>query len=92
MKRWLEGLWQKFRPAFEELIVHFLITVVTLASLAGVEWTVEALHLAEKVIPKTELRFSDWMFYLDALAVTVINVVGVYKALRVVLRSENEDE
>lgn len=86
IKRFLAGLWRKFEPALEELIVHFLITTVTVLSLAGVEWLVEILHLAHMVIPRTGVTLAEWMFYLDILAVTGINLVGVFKALRVVLR------
>jgi len=86
IKAFFARVWRGFRPAFEELIVHFLITAVTLFSLAGVEWLLEGLHLAYKAIPRTDITLSEWMFYLDVLAVTGINIVGVYRALRVVLR------
>ena len=86
IRAFFASLWESFRPSFEELLVHFTITAVTLFSLAGVEWLLEVLNLARKVIPRTDVTLSDWMFYLDVLAATVINIVGVYRALRVVLR------
>ena len=86
MRRFLAGLGANLRPAFEEIIAHFAITALTLLSLAGVEWLLEALHIAHKVIPRTELTLSDWMLWLDVVAATGINVVGMYRAVQAVLR------
>ena len=85
VRGFVTGLWAHVRPAVEELVAHLLVTLLTILSLAVVEWLLGVLHLEHRHLPGTGVTLSDWMFCLDVIAVTLINAVGVYRALRVVL-------
>jgi len=85
LKNFVLWIWPPLKPAAQEIIVHFLVTILTILSLLGIEVFLEVVHLAGKEI-MAKFTFSDLMFDLDLLAVVVINVVGVFKALKVVYR------
>jgi hypothetical protein len=84
-KEFIVGLWRHLKPAVQELIVHFVITILTILSLEGVEKALEILGLDQRTIYH-EVTFAEWMFYLDLAAVTGINIVGVLRALIVVFK------
>jgi hypothetical protein len=40
-------------------------------------------------VPFLGLKLSDWMFGLDVLAATLINLVGIYRALKELFAGES---
>ena len=88
IERFCLWIWPALKPGAQEIVVHFLITVLTLASLKGIEGFVWAIGISKREIFPL-FTVEDLMFYLDILAVTVINLVGVVRALKVIYRGHD---
>ena len=63
-----------------EIVVHLGVTVLSVLSIALIEWLLHVLGLDDRKIPWTEFKLSDWMFDLEMLAATTIIIVGIIKA------------
>jgi hypothetical protein len=74
-----------------EIASHFVLTVLVILSIGGTEATLGLFHLSGRLVPFFGQVFgitaSDWLFALDLVSATLINVVGIYKAVVVLWRS-----
>jgi hypothetical protein len=73
----------KVRGPADELIAHFLITVMSILAIAGVGCLVQLIHLDGKTIPLMGISLGEWFFDLDVVAATFINAAGIFKAVKV---------
>lgn len=72
----------KLIRAASEILAHFLITVMSLLGIAGTGVVLDLLRLTSKTIPLTNLTLGEWIFILEVISATLINVVGIYKSIR----------
>jgi len=87
-------LWPRLREPLVEILVHFVVSILSVLSIASVEFLLYAVHLDDKAIPIFQwlglnfvITLSDWMLMLEVLAATVVNGVGIVKAILVLVRS-----
>jgi hypothetical protein len=64
-----------------EIIVHFVVTVLSVLSIALIEILLRLVGLDGKEIPWVNITLGDWMFYLEVIAATAILAVGIVKAV-----------
>ena len=72
----------KLIKAAAEIVAHFFITVMSLLGIAGTGLVLDLLGLTSKTIPLTNLTLGEWIFMLEIISATLINVVGIYKSIR----------
>jgi hypothetical protein len=88
----------KLQEPVIEIIVHLVVTVLSVLSIALVDWLLAAIRLEGKVMPGSVLVFrllgieatatlGDWMFLLEVVAATVIIVIGIGKACFALVKS-----
>jgi hypothetical protein len=65
-----------------EIVAHFVITVMSLLGIAGTGVVLDFLGLSSKTIPLTSLSLGEWIFTLEVVSATLINLVGIYKSIR----------
>ena len=87
-------LWPRLREPLVEILVHLLVSILSVLSIALVEFLLYVVHLDGKAIPIFQwlglnvlVTLSDWMLMLEVVAATVINGVGIGKAIVVLVRS-----
>jgi hypothetical protein len=97
--RFIEAtLWPRLEQPLADIIVHFVVSFLSVLSIASLELMLHIAGLDGKAIPGTQLMLkwlgantqitlSDWMIVLEVAAVTVINIVGIYRALTGLARS-----
>lgn len=74
------------KPAIE-IVAHFVLTLIVILAIAGTEYTLGLLHLSARMVPFFKITVSDWLFDLDCVSATLINAVGMIKAVIVLWRS-----
>lgn len=72
----------KLLRAAGEIVAHFLITVMSLLGIAGTGHVLDFLGLSSKMIPLIGVSLGEWIFILEVISATLINVVGIYKSIR----------
>jgi hypothetical protein len=63
-----------------EILVHFIVTVLAISSIAAIEWLLHLYGLDGRKLPGTTFTLSDLMFSLEVIAATVIILIGVGRA------------
>jgi hypothetical protein len=92
MLAWLRNLLvTRVAPRLElpaaEIIVHLIVTLASVGSIAIVELALSGVGLSGKAIPKTGLTLGELMFFLEVAAATLIIAIGVIKAAIALIRS-----
>jgi hypothetical protein len=64
-----------------EILVHLMVTVFSVLSIALIELLLHIVRLDGRKVPGTYVTLSDWMFLLEVIAATLIISVGVVKAV-----------
>ena len=72
----------KLVRAVSELIAHFIITVMSLLGIAGTGLILDFLGLSSKHIPLIDISLGEWIFILEVISATLINIFGIYKSIR----------
>jgi hypothetical protein len=90
--RWLgkilaDRVWPRLEVPVIEIIVHLIVTVLSILSIVAIELLLHTVGLDGRQIPGTELSLSAWMFWLEILAATAIIFVGIAKATAALVRS-----
>jgi hypothetical protein len=91
-------LWPKAEEPIVEILIHLAVTVLSVLSIAFIELLLYVMRLDGKEIPGTALLFrwlgldttatlSDWMLLLEIFAASAIIIVGIVKAIVVLVRS-----
>jgi hypothetical protein len=89
---WLRNfLDNKLLPRLElpaaEIVLHLIVTVLSILGIAGIEGLLYLVGLDRKLIPGTTIALGDWMFVLEIVAATAIILIGIGKAIHALLRS-----
>jgi len=71
---------RKLEVPAAEIVVHLGVTVLSVLSIAFIEWVLHVVGLDGKRVPWVEITLSDWMFDLEVIAATAIIAIGVFKA------------
>lgn len=91
MGRLRDFLDKKLLPRLElpaaEIILHLIVTVLSILSIAGIEGLLRLSGLDRRLIPATTIQLGDWMFGLEVVAATAIILIGIGKAIYALLRS-----
>lgn len=80
-------LWPGLEKPLVEIILHFIITLLSILTIAGIDGVLHFIGLEGKRIPIIQVSLGDWMFWLEILAATAIIVVGIGKAIIALVRS-----
>jgi hypothetical protein len=80
-RRFLSLVAAKLEVPATEIIVHFVVTVLSVLSIALIEILLRVAGLDEKEIPWINITLGDWMFYFEVTAATAILAVGIFKAV-----------
>jgi hypothetical protein len=81
------GFREKIVGPICDLAAHFLVTIVAISCIAGTEWILDLYKLGSNDIPFVHIRLADWMFDMEVISATLINAIGIIKAVRVVWSS-----
>ncbi len=73
----------KLEVPIAELLVHFIVTVVALLSIAAIGWFLKFVGLNDTMIPLTSLKLDDAMLMLEVVAAIGIIGFGVLAAIAV---------
>ncbi len=92
MLAWLRNLLAtKVGPRLElpaaEIIVHLIVTLASVGSIAAVELMLWIVGLSGKEIPRTGVRLDELMLFLEVAAASLIIVVGIIKAVVALVKS-----
>jgi len=71
----------KLQVPAAEIIVHLVVSMLSVMSIELIELLLRSLGLDGKKIPGTGIVFSDWILILDIVAATAIIIVGIGKAV-----------
>jgi hypothetical protein len=74
-------LWRKLELPFTEIVVHLIVTLLSILSIASIEFMLRLVGLSGKQIPLTKVPVDEWMFFLEILAATLIISIGLVKAV-----------
>ena len=88
----------RLKEPFVEIAVHSVVTVLSVLSIAFIEWLLVLLRLDGKEMPGSALLFrwlgfetkatlGDRMFVLEVVAATVIIVIGIGRACYALVKS-----
>jgi hypothetical protein len=88
----------KLKEPVVEIVVHLVVTILSVVSIALIEGLLIIFRLEDKKMPGSALLFQllgvettatlgDWMFLLEVVAATVIIVIGIGKACYVLVKS-----
>jgi hypothetical protein len=80
-KRFIALIWRKTEVPVTEILVHAIVTILSILSIAAIELILNLVKLGDKNIPFTTITLSQWMFYLEILAATLIILIGTFKAV-----------
>lgn len=83
----VQDVWSRLEIPIAEIVVHAIVTILSVLSIALTERTIHLVGLDAKVIPHTPITLSEWMFYFEILAATLINLIGIAKAVAALVRS-----
>jgi hypothetical protein len=78
---------QKLAKPANEIVAHFVLSILTILALAGTEFILWVLNIDNKMIPLFGITLGEWMFDLDLISATLINAVGIIKALIVLWKA-----
>jgi len=92
LRRYVETLWPELEEPLTVIIVHTLVTCLSVLSIAFIKLILYIAGLDGKVIPgtrpvlqwfglNTEVTLSDWMFVLELIGATIIIMIGIYRAI-----------
>lgn len=76
-----QGFLLRLARAVGELIAHFCLSVISLLTIAGTAFILRYLHLDSKAIPLLGLSLGDWTFLSEVASATLINLVGMIRAV-----------
>jgi len=87
-----DTLWPRLEQPLADIIVHFVVSLLSVLSIAFLELVLHIAGLDGKAIPGTQLMLkwlgfntqvtlSDWMTVLEVGAITVINIAGIFRAI-----------
>jgi hypothetical protein len=79
----LKGLRRKLTKPTNEIAAHFLVSAMALIAIALIDQLLSLLGLGIKPLPLIRIPFNEWMFGLDIISATAVNVVGTIKAVLV---------
>jgi len=65
-----------------EIIAHCIITIFFLAAMRVTEWVFAGLGMTDTLIPYTSIKIRDWMMLMEVGAATIINLVGLFEAVK----------
>lgn len=71
----------RLAAAVGELLAHFVITIVTVLTIAATGLVLYELGLDKRCIPWTHIQFGDWMLFMEIVSATAINLVGAARAV-----------
>jgi hypothetical protein len=81
----LSRLSAKLELPVAEALVHFIVSVVMVLGIAGVDLLLDRLALSGKTIPWTDLKLGDAMFMLEVVAAIGIIGSGVIAAVVIMI-------
>jgi hypothetical protein len=82
-----DRFWPRLENPVIEILVHLVVTILSILSIALIEVLLHAIGLDGKLIPGTSLSLSSWMFWLEIVAASAIIIVGIFKATVALVRS-----
>jgi hypothetical protein len=82
-----DQLWPRLEAPLVEIVVHLIVTALSIISIYGIEILLRALGLGEKLIPIFGVTLNHWMFGLEVVAATAIIAVGIVRATIALVRS-----
>jgi hypothetical protein len=85
--KFLTDVWNRLEVPVGDIVVHSVVTVLSILSIAGIELLLHCVKLDGKSIPLTNITLSEWMFFLEILAATLIILVGIVKAVARLVKS-----
>ena len=74
-------------PAYE-IAAHFILSVMAILAIAGTDLLLSLLGLGVRTLPFVTITLSDWMFDLDLVSATLVNVMGMIRAVIVLWTSK----
>jgi hypothetical protein len=85
----------RLKDPVAEIVVHLVVTVLAVLSIAIIEWLLILIGLDGKDMPGSALLFQwlgittlgEWMFFLEVVAATVIIITGIGKAFYALVKS-----
>jgi hypothetical protein len=83
----LKGLRRRLAEPANEIAAHFILSVMAIVALAGTELLLRLLGIDNRRIPLVGITLADWMFDLDLVSATLINAVGMIRAVNVLWKA-----
>jgi hypothetical protein len=63
------------------IFVHFVVSILTLASLFLIGWALRIMQISDEIIPGSTTTLGRWILYLEIVAASVIIIAGSVEAL-----------
>jgi hypothetical protein len=83
----IRAVWSRLEVPLAEIVVHTVVTILSLLSIAGIEVLLRWLRLDGKQFPHLNITLSEWMFYLEIMAASLIIGIGIIKAVIALVRT-----
>lgn len=80
-------LWPRLELPVVEIILHFIVTVLSILTIAGIELVLYVVGLDGRQIPLVKITLGELMFVLEVVAAGAIIFVGITKAVLALVRS-----
>jgi hypothetical protein len=79
--RFLSDVWARLALPAALIVVHFLVSILALVSLALIEWMLRITRIDGEIIPGSHTTLGSWILYLERVASSVIIIAGTVEAL-----------
>jgi hypothetical protein len=80
--------WKGLAEPVYEMAAHFILSVIAILAIAVTDLLLSRLGLGVRTVPFVSITLSDWMFDLDVVSATLVNVVGMIRAVIVLWTSQ----
>lgn len=80
--------WKGLVEPVYEMAAHFILSVIAILAIAVTDLLLSRLGLGVRTVPFVSITLSDWMFDLDVVSATLVNVVGMIRAVIVLWTSQ----
>ena len=78
---WSEVVWARLALPLALMIVHFVVSLLALLSLAAIKTVLKLIGIEDEIIPASSTTVGHWILYLEVVACSVIIVAGAFEAL-----------
>jgi hypothetical protein len=81
----IEMVWARAALPSALIVVHLVVTILAVLSIASMGWIVQIMGLEGRLVPGSDATLGNWLFDLEIIASVTIIIAGMLEAVVIIV-------